>query len=215
MVVITLDMFDWLKNLSWVKPRILIDYVDDDSGVIVMRQDVTVDFIPDVFSSNATFRCGSQDVTLSRVSPESIETAIAEGRLTIRGKIFDEDSIPGEFAWFATDSSGQIALFSTAGAGAIPVTVRDNFKKHVEHSDSIETPRWGTPQVWLDYAAVGLYVYDWDLCEGPYVLKCQPSVDISPDLKNRILSIPSLLSLDIEFGISKQLTERQVTNQNA
>jgi hypothetical protein len=112
-----------------------------------------------------------------------------------------EDELEGrEFDWYAIDASGNIAIFCTAGEGCIPDDVISCFEKHDEISDSIESPNWGSSDVWSDYSALGLYVFDWDLHGGPYKRKRLPSAEISIELKERIMKVVKTVKVGMCFS---------------
>lgn len=66
-----------------------------------------------------------------------------------------------EFDWFARDSSGALALFATAGCGAVPDCVLETSRFHDQANDLVPVSGWGSPQTWASYAAAGLFAYDW------------------------------------------------------
>ena len=104
-----------------------------------------------------------------------------------------------EFDWFAVDSSGCLALFATAGAGFIPSTVSARFHDHAAMSDMLPSPRWGSLMVWDDYSEVGLYVYDWDVCNYSYARTRTPEREMTDELYQRFLAISPLPRFDFEF----------------
>lgn len=106
----------------------------------------------------------------------------------------------GEFDWFAIDRAGKIAMFSTAGAGFIPEVVVAGHAEHSRIANDFPTPHWGSTQVWDDFAALGLYVYDWagnDI--GSYRRQRVPSGEMADDLRARLLGLTSMPRLDYEF----------------
>ena len=105
-----------------------------------------------------------------------------------------------EFDWFAKDTSGNIGLFATSGEGVVPEIVSRNFKEHSRITDSLESPNWGSEDVWSDYSGLGLYVYDWRLPVGPYELKKTPTSNISNELKIQIESLSSLIILKVDYS---------------
>ena len=104
-----------------------------------------------------------------------------------------------EFDWFAVDSSGCLALFATAGAGFIPPTVSARFHEHTAMSDMLPSPRWGSLMVWDDYSEVGLYVYDWDVCNYSYTRTRTPEREMTDELYQKFLAISSLPRFYFEF----------------
>ncbi len=106
-------------------------------------------------------------------------------------------ALPGlagkEFDWFAIDSEGHLALFATAGEGFVPESVKMHYAQHMSISDLLETPNIGTAKVWDDYAAYGLYVFDWDLPGGPsYTRRARPLVSVPNGLRAKIMTIKEL-----------------------
>lgn len=99
-----------------------------------------------------------------------------------------------EFDWFAKDEFGAIALFSTAGLGDIPVIVIENHKAYDAISDSLESPNFGTVTVWNDFAAQGLYVFDWNESSRCYRRLAIPSCAINENLALKISAIPNLIT---------------------
>lgn len=97
-----------------------------------------------------------------------------------------------EFDWFAADSEGNMALFATAGEGFFPSSVAEHHADHAALSDSLRTPRYGTPEMWKDYADCGLYVFDWALPGGPYEKREAPTGVASQELNERIMALPEL-----------------------
>jgi hypothetical protein len=113
--------------------------------------------------------------------------------------IYEEELEGREFDWFAIDSEGNIGLFSTAGEEVIPASVMEEYSEHDNISEQLESPNWGSSEVWSDYAALGLYVYDWNLHGGPYKRQRTPSKIMSNELKTKLLSMGSLYSFPIKF----------------
>lgn len=97
-----------------------------------------------------------------------------------------------EFDWFAVDSHGNVAMFATAGEGFVPDAVMPHVASHDELSEHLPAPHTGSAQVWNDYAAFGLYVFDWSLPGGPYVLARTPSAPMANELRQRILGLSGL-----------------------
>lgn len=104
-----------------------------------------------------------------------------------------------EFDWFAVDSNGRYGMFSTAGQGSIPETVLMNFEEHDLLSGGIDSPNKGTSSVWKGFATVGLYVFNWQLHDGPYRLECRPLGNIADGLRTSLNSISNLPKLDVNF----------------
>lgn len=114
--------------------------------------------------------------------------------------IYKEELEGREFDWFAIDSEGNVGLFSTAGEGFIPDTVMNAYSEHDKISEQLESPNWGSSEVWSDYSKLGLYVYDWNLHGGPYKQERAPSKAISEELKTKLLSMGSLYSFPVKFS---------------
>ncbi len=119
--------------------------------------------------------------------------------------IYEEELEGREFDWFAIDSEGNIGLFSTAGEGTIPGEVMEAYSGHDDMSEQLESPNWGSSEVWSDYAALGLYVYDWNLHGGPYKRERVPSNVMSNELKTKLLGMGSLYSLPLKFTELKEI----------
>lgn len=65
--------------------------------------------------------------------------------------IYEEEIEGREFDWFAIDSEGNIGLFSTAGEGAVPKLVIESYSEHDAISELLDSPNWGSSEVWSDY----------------------------------------------------------------
>jgi len=114
-----------------------------------------------------------------------------------------------EFDWFAADRDGNLALFATAGEGFFPRSVAEHHADHSSLSDSLNAPRSGTPEVWKDYADLGLYVFDWALPGGPYEKRESPNGAVSHELKVKIMALPELPKLNGLFSGHKKLERWQ------
>ena len=125
----------------------------------------------------------------------------------------EHELMRGEFDWFAVDHDGRVGLFATGGEGFIPHIVLDNFKENDTVADSMDDPRWGSPDVWSDYSKIGLYVYDWDCKNGLYNRVRTPAVEIGSELRDRILSLNSLVKFAFAFEISPNVEKRQITGR--
>jgi len=104
-----------------------------------------------------------------------------------------------EFDWFALDNNNNIALISSAGFGDIPNAVIQNYEAYNNISEMFSTPHIGTTQIWDDYANYGLFVYDWNNYNGHYEKVKNPQQKISKKLKTRILNIPDITKLSVDF----------------
>jgi hypothetical protein len=108
-----------------------------------------------------------------------------------------------DFEWFAIDREGRLALFVTAGEGFVPQSVASASDAISALSGTIETPHISTRQVWTDYGAVGLFVYDWVIPNGPYGLVQAPSEPIAAGLQQAILALPVVPKFDVQFGVTE------------
>ena len=105
----------------------------------------------------------------------------------------------GEFDWFAVDASGNLALFSTAGEGVVPDSVLRSLEDYESMSRSFEAPRWGTGEIWKDYAELGLFVFDWTLPSGSYRKLISPTAPASSVLKAKLLGLAGLPRFGFSF----------------
>ena len=111
-----------------------------------------------------------------------------------------EDEIEGrEFDWFAIDCEGNLGLFSTAGEGLIPSLVIQTYAEHDDISEILDSPNWGSSEVWSDYAALGFYVFDWNLHGGPYKREREPTSSMSAELRAKLMAMASLPMLPVKF----------------
>ncbi len=108
---------------------------------------------------------------------------------------YEEELEGREFDWYAVDSEGHVAIFTTAGEGHIPKAVLESFILHDEISESMESPNWGSSDVWSDFANQGFFVFDWELPGGPYKRQCSPASEIDASLKSKILRIAATISI--------------------
>jgi hypothetical protein len=108
------------------------------------------------------------------------------------------ERFPGlEFDWFAVDATGNIGLFSTAGFGPVPIEVQTHFQEYDRVAAHID---WRVPEVWQESAKHGLFVFDWQHWEGPYLKMEQPVSEVEAAFKQQILQIPNLLVFDVIFS---------------
>ena len=114
-----------------------------------------------------------------------------------------------ESDWFARDADGNIALFATAGEGFFPSSAAAHHANHTAISESIPSPNTGTDKVWSDYAAVGLYVFDWDLPGGPYKLRAAPLKPASQELISDVEAVPQLPRFSGRFASLNELSQWQ------
>jgi hypothetical protein len=104
------------------------------------------------------------------------------------------------FDWFAVDSTGSLAMFATAGEGFVPSAVAAQCEEHRRISETFATPNWRSQQGWDDYSVLGLYVYDWGPYDGPYIRARAPACEMSHELRQRLMAIPSLPRYELEFA---------------
>ncbi|MDK2594018.1 hypothetical protein [Pseudoalteromonas obscura] len=114
--------------------------------------------------------------------------------------IYEEELEGREFDWFASDSEGNIALFATAGEGTIPNLVIKNYADHDAVAVQLESPNWGSSEVWSDFAKLGFFVFDWDLHGGPYKRAQNPTSNMNKQLRNTIMALGSIPSLPVKFA---------------
>ncbi len=107
---------------------------------------------------------------------------------------FEDDFSPYlDFEWYATDADGRVALLTSSGYGPVPLavfqsrtayeTVRSFLLGLPVGSGSVVGPPPGSAweKAAREAAGRGLYVYDWDACQGqpiprrPYRLQATPS----------------------------------------
>jgi hypothetical protein len=101
-----------------------------------------------------------------------------------------------ELDWFAVDKLGSMALFATAGSGFVADSVDEFRVMHETVANSIEYPNWGSDQIWDDAAALGLYVFDWQMPNGPYLRAASPSKPVDAQIQlmvNRITDLPTYI----------------------
>lgn len=110
------------------------------------------------------------------------------------------DLVGREFDWYGIDCNGAVAIFATAGSGAVPHPVLNNIKDHDSISEQLETTNWGSELVWADLANYGLFVFDWKLNNGPYIKVSAPTNALAKELGNKILNIPHIPSLNVDFN---------------
>jgi hypothetical protein len=107
------------------------------------------------------------------------------------------ERFPGlEFDWFAADTEGNIALFSTAGFGPVPVEVQSHFQDYDRVAAHID---WRVLEIWQECAKHGLFVFDWQHWKGPYLKMEQPLGEMEAAFKQQILQIPNLIVFDVIF----------------
>ena len=103
-----------------------------------------------------------------------------------------------EFDWFAVDRKGCVALLATAGSGPVPPLVLANYQEHDRVSEILPSTNLGSDKVWDSYAAIGLYVYDWNH-RDKYVRRRVPHTPMTEELRSAIDSAASVPRLDFNF----------------
>jgi hypothetical protein len=114
-----------------------------------------------------------------------------------------------EFDWFAIDGDGNVALFATAGEGFLPESVAENHEMHSAIAESLPAPRVGTAEVWLDYAGVGLYVFDWALPGGPYEMRASPTAELHAAIRKRVLAVTQVPRFNGSFSNTAEVEQWQ------
>lgn len=71
----------------------------------------------------------------------------------------------------------------------MPEGVAENHEMHSAVAESLPAPRVGTPEVWLDYADAGFYVFDWALPDGPYELRASPNRHLKSTIQQQVLAV--------------------------
>ena len=111
-----------------------------------------------------------------------------------------------EFDWLAIDREGRLALFATAGSGMAPRSAVDASVSLDAVLSLIEVPNWGSPQVWDDYASVGLYVYDWDLSTDVYRRLRAPVGATDPLLLASVDTMGEVVRIDCDFTLPDDIS---------
>ncbi len=126
-----------------------------------------------------------------------------------------------EFDWFLTDQGFQLALFATAGYGAVPRALRAGQDAHANWADTLEdllallpvrgshveeSHGAGHCLEWKEMANRGLFIYDWVHWKGPYRRILRPTnpitvSDMSDDI-SKTLDAPRVLGLDFQTSES-------------
>lgn len=103
-----------------------------------------------------------------------------------------------DFDWFATDKSGHLAIFATAGEGIVPESILVNIELHSLIAEKIELQNWGSANVWANYAALGLFAFDWCSERGIYVKKASPNALVKFAVS--LESINQLPKIEVQFN---------------
>jgi hypothetical protein len=125
----------------------------------------------------------------------------------MKAAVADFDKFLGsEFDWFALDDAGVIGLFSTAGFGEIPVEVMWHEAAHRAIAEQLPVPNYGSSGIWQDYGRQGLFAFDWQHWNGPYLKVAAPSAVMKAEVRSQILTIPNLPRLDLRFGLVQRVS---------
>ncbi len=128
-------------------------------------------------------------------------------------RIYEEEIEGREFDWYAKDSEGNFGLFSTAGEGFVPQVVLEHFNAHDEITDSLESPNWGSSEVFVDYGKLGFYVFDWCLHGGPYKKQCAPLNPMDEQLKLKLLKLTQRIKLNVNFNSLAEIDVKTAYNK--
>jgi hypothetical protein len=119
-----------------------------------------------------------------------------------------------EFDWLGVDPQGHVAVFTTAGYGAIPVEVNEHLAEVDAALERVgQLPVIG-PAVnverrsadgdysdWCAYSAKGFYAYDWQVWHGPYQRLSSPAVPISiGQLPAEIRAVAHFAEFSVNFA---------------
>jgi hypothetical protein len=124
-----------------------------------------------------------------------------------------------EFDWLGVDQRGHVAVFTTAGYGAVP----ENANLHLNDVDhAIEDLRRlpvigeagqivrpasdGNYADWHTYSAQGFYAYDWHVPHGPYIRLSVPTVPIAiGSLPSGIQAVADYAPFKLEFAKTSKI----------
>jgi hypothetical protein len=125
-----------------------------------------------------------------------------------------------EYDWLASDITGCVALFSTAGAGYAPRAFLEDTDAHYEAIQALlalpeTTVAARAPQLsdeyvntWKLVAERGLYAYDCNPNGGPYQLVAVPATPIRTDqLPPAIAHLVVMVRCDFPFGVRSVVDE--------
>jgi hypothetical protein len=114
-----------------------------------------------------------------------------------------EERFPGlEFDWFALDAEGHIGLFSSAGFGPVPPSVQLHFQEHDRAAFHLD---WRVLAMEQACAECGLFLFDWQHWQGPYLKLAQPLQEMNAALRQQILHIPELMVFARSFATVKSI----------
>jgi hypothetical protein len=135
-----------------------------------------------------------------------------------------EDIAGFEYRWFATDGSGNVALFTTGGAGYAPRGFLADTDRYDIAFDTLlnwpaSTPvkfapilTVGVKNIWRLAAERGVFAYDCDPNGGPYCLVAVPVVAARlDDLPSEIADAASDLNFPhLDFPTTKEIRTDQL-----
>ena len=130
-----------------------------------------------------------------------------------------------ELNWFATDNSGQLAVFTSVMNAPIPDNVKNSYERYLELKSKIDslskttqaiitTKEKGNLKDWIEYADKGLFAFDFqdvhrtkkknqfDLIARPKTPLTLDKLDISDSLTDTIVKI------DCDFHTGDLNTEK-------
>jgi hypothetical protein len=114
-----------------------------------------------------------------------------------------EERFPGfEFDWFALDEAGRIGLFSSAGFGPVPASVQLQFQQHDRAAAHLD---WRVLEMEQVCAEQGLFLFDWQHWQGPYLKLAEPIREMEAAFRQQILQIPALLVFPVSFPAVKSM----------
>ncbi len=124
-----------------------------------------------------------------------------------------------EFDWLGLDQRGHIAVFTTAGYGAVPENVNahlNDVDRAIDHlrrmpvigkTDQIVKPASeGNYGDWYTYSAQGFYAYDWRVWGGPYLRLSVPTVPIAiRSLPPSMQAVARYATFELDFAEASQI----------
>ena len=111
-----------------------------------------------------------------------------------------DEIIGREFDWYALDKEGNIGMFAAGGSCRVPPKVFEHYEEYELIRDFIEEPNYGSEDVWQDHANIGFYVFETDMNGAPYTKRAEPTNDMKPTLKQKIMSLPNLQKYNLSFS---------------
>jgi hypothetical protein len=124
-----------------------------------------------------------------------------------------------EFDWLGVDQRGHVAIFTTAGYGAVPENANlhlNDVDRAIEHlrslpliggADQIVKPSSdGDYADWHTYSARGFYAYDWHVWHGPYIRLSVPTVPIAiGSLPSDMQAVAHYVTFELDFAQASQI----------